>query len=209
MGKLVDRYKTYIQGERDQTIKENNKFLYHFRHLNINMQSPMWYALEKFEINNFQLSSMLFTIIFFLFVIDAVLIYSLMLKDVEERTYEFAMLRCLGFKNSSLVVLLFVQATFQSLPATIVGFLLSYMFMQAGQLALYIWLGIAMEIQLQWSMVFLSLLIGIAVPFLSNIQPIKKALGTSLRDALDRFRSGVDELLVQFVRAEDAGGSRT
>ena len=45
----------------------------------------------------FQLPSILYTIIFFMFIIDAIVIYSMMLMDVEERTYEFAMLRTLGF----------------------------------------------------------------------------------------------------------------
>lgn len=61
--------------------------------------------------------------------IDGILIYSQMLNDVEERTYEFAMLRCLGFKNSSLVILLLVQSFFQSVPATIIGFILLYIFL--------------------------------------------------------------------------------
>lgn len=68
--------------------------------------------MEKFEYVNFQLGSIFFTIIFFLFLIDGILIYSMMLNDVEERTYEFAMLRCLGFRNSSLVTLLLVQSFF-------------------------------------------------------------------------------------------------
>jgi len=86
------------------------------------------------------MGSILFAVIFFLFLIDGILIYSMMLSDVEERTYEFAMLRTLGFKNSSLVTLL------------------------------------------------LGLVTGIVVPMISKVYPIKQALGTSLRDALDRFR---------------------
>jgi ABC-type antimicrobial peptide transport system permease subunit len=54
------------------------------------------------------LKTMLFTVVFFMFVIDVILIYSIMLNDVEERTYEFAMLRTLGFKKFNLVVLLVI-----------------------------------------------------------------------------------------------------
>ena len=88
----------------------------------------MFHSVEKFEYVNIQLGSIFFTIIFFLFLIDGIIIYSMMLNDVEERTYEFAMLRTLGFKNSSLVTLLLVQACFQSIPATIIGFILLYIF---------------------------------------------------------------------------------
>lgn len=46
---------------------------------------------------------------------------------------------------------------------------------------------------------------GLVVPLASNIVPIKQALGTTLRDALDRFRAGVDDTEVQFIRMENAG----
>ncbi len=68
----------------------------------------MFDTIEKLEWLNFQLGSIFFSIIFFLFLIDGILIYSMMLNDVEERTYEFAMLRTLGYQNKSLVVLLVI-----------------------------------------------------------------------------------------------------
>jgi ABC-type antimicrobial peptide transport system permease subunit len=72
------------------------------------MAHPMFDTIEKLEWLNFQLGSIFFSIIFFLFLIDGILIYSMMLNDVEERTYEFAMLRTLGYQNKSLVVLLVI-----------------------------------------------------------------------------------------------------
>lgn len=64
-----------------------------------------------------------------------------------------------------------------------------------------------MGVKLHWTMVVLGLITGILVPMLSNIYPIKQALGTSLRNALDKFRAGVDEVQVEFVRMENAGTS--
>jgi hypothetical protein len=58
-------------------------------------------------------------------------------------------------------------------------------------------------------MIVLGILTGVVVPFGSNFHPIKKALGTSLRNALDRFRQGVDEIVVKFVRMENSGLSIT
>jgi hypothetical protein len=45
-------------------------------------------------------------------------------------------------------------------------------------------------------MIVLGLVTGLVVPLIGNMFPIKQALGTSLRNALDRFRQGVDELSV-------------
>lgn len=112
LGKLNNREDLYIYGMHDQLIHSYNAFLYHFRNVVLQVRAPMFKSVEKLEYVNFQLGSIFFTIIFFLFLIDGILIYSIMLNDVEERTYEFAMLRTLGFKNSSLVTLLVIQACF-------------------------------------------------------------------------------------------------
>ena len=112
LGKMNNREDMYIYGINDQLIHSYNCFLWHFRNKVMAVRSPIFLSVEKHEYVNFQLASIFFTIIFFLFLIDGILIYSMMLNDVEERTYEFAMLRTLGFKNSSLVTLLVVQACF-------------------------------------------------------------------------------------------------
>lgn len=54
------------------------------------------------------LENFMFMIIFFLCLISFILIYSLMQSDVEERTYEFAMLRTLGLQNKNLIILLLI-----------------------------------------------------------------------------------------------------
>lgn len=41
-----------------------------------------------------------------LLMLSILLIYSLMIGDVEEKTYEFGMLRALGFRKSWLIILL-------------------------------------------------------------------------------------------------------
>ena len=51
----------------------------------------------------------------------------------------------------------------------------------------------------------LGLLTGIGIPLFSNIYPIKQALGTKLRDALDLSRQSVDDFEVQVLRVENAG----
>ena len=52
------------------------------------------------------LSTSLSTIVFFLAILSIQLIYSLMLSDVEEKTYQYGMLRALGFRNKNLIGLI-------------------------------------------------------------------------------------------------------
>ena len=132
-----------------------------------------------------------------------------MLSDVDERTYDFAMLRCLGFKNSSLVVLLLMQALMYSIPATGIGFMLLEIFTSGVQIWLYEFADTSLSVSFSTSTYWLGFATGIGVPLLSNILPIRKALGTTLRDALDKSRASVNEQEVQVVRLEKMGINMT
>jgi len=54
---------------------------------------------------------------------------------------------------------------------------------------------------------FLGTFTGLMIPFISNIAPIKSALGSNLRNALDAFRPSIDDLEVEMVRFENQGMS--
>jgi ABC-type antimicrobial peptide transport system permease subunit len=84
--------------------------------------------LEKYQYVGATIPPLMFVINFIIVIVDAILIYTLFISDIEERTYEFAMLRTLGFQKRSLIILLTVQALFFSLPATMIGFVLLYNF---------------------------------------------------------------------------------
>ncbi len=61
------------------------------------------------------------TVVIFLGFLCTQLIYSLMLNDVEERTYEYAMLRALGFNNDNLIIAIFIQTFPFALPGIFIG----------------------------------------------------------------------------------------
>ena len=48
-------------------------------------------------------------------------------------------------------------------------------------------------------------MLGILLPLCSNIIPIRKAVATSLRDALDIFRKKVDSFTITMTQMEDLG----
>ena len=72
-------------------------FLHHFYDMDLQLAAPILTNMKFATFMDFQVETTLFIVIFFMFAIDVIVIYSIMVLDVEERTYEFAMLRCLGF----------------------------------------------------------------------------------------------------------------
>lgn len=137
-GKMTDRNGVFVNGW-DHGFREwgmqnkINTVMYPFRSLaQYSFSSPFCQMLEKVVYMNFTMDTLMFVINFIIVLVDAIMIYTLFISDIEERTYEFAMLRTLGFQKHSLVILLTVQALFFSLPATVIGFVLLYNFTTAA-----------------------------------------------------------------------------
>ena len=72
------------------------------------------------------LDGTLFTIIIFLAILSAMLLYSLMLSDVDSKTYDYAMLRALGFRKRMLVGMIIEQSLGFSLPGLFLGIIAAW-----------------------------------------------------------------------------------
>ena len=70
---------------------------------NITVTQPVLGQMKVYKGITTFLDTNLITITAFLAVLSAMLIYSLMLSEVEERTYEFGMLRALGFNTKNVM----------------------------------------------------------------------------------------------------------
>ena len=70
------------------------------------MATPVSQAKEGFEYISYFLNSIFGNIIFFLVFLSIMLIYSLMVADVDGKTYEMGMLRALGLKQRAIIYLI-------------------------------------------------------------------------------------------------------
>ena len=73
---------------------------------NISISAPLESQFKSTSSISAFLDGTLFTIIIFLGILSAMLLYSLMLSDVDSKTYDYAMLRALGFRKRMLVVMI-------------------------------------------------------------------------------------------------------
>lgn len=93
--------------------------------MNITTKSPVKESLNQFQYIKLFLDSTLFTIVVFILILSAMLIYSLMVSDIDEKTYEMAMLRALGLRTASLFQMIMLQSLIFAVPGLIVGLLIS------------------------------------------------------------------------------------
>jgi ABC-type antimicrobial peptide transport system permease subunit len=64
---------------------------------NATITTPLMTSLKETDMMKIFLNNTMITIVFFLGLLCVQLVYSLMLSDVEEKTYTYGMLRALGF----------------------------------------------------------------------------------------------------------------
>jgi len=128
-----------------------------------------------------------------------------MLSDVDNKTYEFGMLRALGFKQNSLVTLISMQSIFFSVPGLCGGLLVAYFLNIVVRYIIFSFSANSTNYQLSTTAVIIGICMGLFIPFFSNIIPIQRALGKNLRDSLDLFHRSVNELTVRIQRLQHLG----
>ena len=92
----------------------------------VNIQAPIYQIMSTVEIAKLFLQDIFIGIMFFLWILCVLLVYSLMLGNVDERTYEFGMMRSLGFKKNNLISLIILQGFIFAVPGTILGLTTAY-----------------------------------------------------------------------------------
>jgi ABC-type lipoprotein release transport system permease subunit len=142
-----------------------------------------------------------------LFFYCGMVIYSLMVANAETKTYEFGMLRALGMRTDALIELMLVQALFYAIPAIAVSVPLSYLANFPVQFGVSYYTSTPLDMSLSFVGMMIGFSVGLAMPIVANIVPIRRALSRTLRDALDLYHSVSNESVIRIQRLEEMGVS--
>jgi ABC-type antimicrobial peptide transport system permease subunit len=137
--------------------------------------------------------------------LGALLIYSLMLSNVDERTYEYGMLRALGMRQPVLIQLLLVQASYYSIPGAALGLLFAVVLFIPVAWALSTFIIVPFDMAMDAGSIMVAVALGLLVPIVSNMVPIRRALSSTLRDALDVYHSTKSSVQVTIIKLEKIG----
>jgi ABC-type antimicrobial peptide transport system permease subunit len=156
----------------------------------IQYETPVVRQLRRNRFTSMYLALILDILVFILSVLSIVLIYSLLMINVESRTFEIAIRRMLGSTRRDVIVLLGAQALSYSVPALVIGMPVAaagttnFVNLLSSRLA-----GIPLQGGLTAGGVLYGLLLGLLIPIVASIGPIKTALEKRLVEALDTKRS--------------------
>ena len=130
---------------------------------------------------------LIFDILLLIFVvISCLLIYSLLLISVETKAFEIGVMRLVGLTKAAFVALIMAQASMFVLPSLILGYVLSIPSIWLLYSLLFDSddLSTTPSIVPSWQSTFLAVAIGLLMPTLSAIVPIRAALSKSLSESL-------------------------
>ena len=144
------------------------------------------------------------TIVAFLVIMCVQLMYSLMISDVDEKTYEFGMLRALGFNIKNLKMAIVIKAAVFSAPGITTGLLSAFCSNYAIRYLLFDLIKMYESYYLKWTSVAIGATVGLIIPQISSILPIRRALGKNLRESLDK-QSRSTTIQISSKRIEDLG----
>ena len=175
----------------------------------VNIQAPIYAVMSSLEIAKLFLQDIFIGIIIFLWILCVLLVYSLMSGNVEERTYEFGMMRSLGFKKNNLILLIILQGFIFAIPGLILGLTSSYI---ANNFIAYLftdYTALVMPFYLSKYNIIFGVGVGISIPLISSYFPIKKSLDDNLRETLSIFNKKIGDIVVSIVKLENLGVSPT
>eukprot|EP00004_Rigifila_ramosa_P022811 TRINITY_DN6304_c0_g1_i1.p1 TRINITY_DN6304_c0_g1~~TRINITY_DN6304_c0_g1_i1.p1 ORF type:complete len:1190 (-),score=307.13 TRINITY_DN6304_c0_g1_i1:20-3532(-) len=170
-------------------------------------QLPLASSLELSYFLRLFLDQLFGAALVLLLILGILLIFSLMLSDVEEKTYEYGMLRALGMPTDTLINILLTQGSAFAIPGICFGLVVAYLTNIPATVYIASYAYVQASFQFSQKAVLVPVLIGLFVPILSNIVPIRRALSTTLRDSLDVYHQTYNDTTVKIIRLEDLGMS--
>eukprot|EP01130_Rhizamoeba_saxonica_P014410 TRINITY_DN6293_c0_g1_i1.p1 TRINITY_DN6293_c0_g1~~TRINITY_DN6293_c0_g1_i1.p1 ORF type:complete len:1033 (-),score=164.52 TRINITY_DN6293_c0_g1_i1:42-3140(-) len=191
----------YISQQKN-VIDVTDKIIYALGYSSVETTLPVLDKLEDFQFFSLFLGLVLNLIIFILLFLSVLLIYSLLMINVETKTFELGVLRMIGAKKKAIIMLVLVQALSYSLPSWIFGILASYG--TSFYVSNYVTksTGVPVPSGLNSSGVAWATFLGYAVPIVSSIFPIMNALNKNLQDSLDTRRSKTAAVKVKLERSD-------
>jgi ABC-type antimicrobial peptide transport system permease subunit len=210
VGMFRDRFSTYYLGreERNKELIRKSDLL--FLSLGVDfagsVQYPISAALGGFYFFQLFLGSLFQAVAVVIAVLGALLVYTLLLTNSEEKSFEVAIMRSQGMYRSQLAHLLVFQSAVFIVPAVAVGIGFLLVVNAILEVALAIFTAAPAEPgRVDTASIVVPIVFGFAVPFAANWEPTKRALLASLRDALDVYRQAASETKVTALKLAELG----
>ncbi|KAK5577019.1 hypothetical protein RB653_001956 [Dictyostelium firmibasis] len=172
----------------------------------VTFTTPLATTLQLFIYTKLSLNQIFNCVAAVLLVLGALMVYSLLLSDVEGKTFEYGMLRAQGMRQYALILLLLTQSLYFSIPGIVFGLFIGWCLYAIVAYFVYVqFVLLPIDLTYHTTSILSGLFMGFLMPIVANIAPIQRALSRTLRDALDVYHQVKNETLVKIEKLEEVG----
>lgn len=126
---------------------------------------------------------------------------------MEQKEYENAMLRILGWNKKYIVIVTILKSVlFTIIPGATLGLVIAEKITALLKQVIYQYALIKLDLSFTSDAILVGLACALLLPMVSMIQPLQMATSIELRDALDTYRRKSNDVSVQFTRLQDMYG---
>ena len=184
---MVDDYDNLL----GKGIKYMNKIVIKFGSLqNYDVFMPLINAMNRYKYGTTLLNLILNLILLAIFGLSLILIHSLLLITTETHSFEFGILRLVGNTKKCIIIIIFLECIYFSIPAFILALIASYFILDKINEIIKQELNTDLNISLTWTSFIMAFLLNFLGPIISSIFPIrnilKKNIATSLNTILNK-----------------------
>ena len=205
-----NRINYYLESDYNQLVRngvtyanEITKQIDTIYHMKVTM--PVIKGLEQFKYGNVLLNMILNIIIFALFGLSLILIYSLLLITTETNAFEFGILRLIGNTKNNVILIVIMQCISFSVPGFILAFILHFQILKIINLSIKNYLHSNLDLGFTQNGFVISFIINFLGPIIAAIFPIrgilKKNIATSLNTMINKT-SGMKIEIISLEKSE-------
>lgn len=147
------------------------------------LDGPAWQIFSLF------LDQILHACIFVLCCLGVLVVYALALGDVESKQFELGMLRALGLRHMTLAHLLSLHTIAFAVPGLCLGLAVASVSHAGLASVLSAFAALRLPTALPQPALILGLCLGVLTPAVAVIIPLRRAMSSNLRQALDVYHS--------------------
>lgn len=203
------RTDVYIDSNYDvvqrRLINFASRALYFIGFPDVNVTLDILSTLYELRFFTIYLGLILSIILTILFILSAMLIYSLLMISIETRTFELGIHRMVGMSRFSVIEMLLSQACSYSLPAWVVGLIFAQIVVRILLNIIEANVQVPITKFLTPDSIGLATGLGLLIPLIAAVVPIRNALNQNLHDALDTLHSKTLAVKVSIERSEEDG----
>ena len=189
-----NRINNYIYSDYADLVMKGtqyaNEIIKHVAHLDtIFVDMPIIEVMEKYNYGNVLVNLIMNVILFSLFILSIVLIYSLLTITIETNYFEFGIMRMIGVTKIDIIIIVILQCISFALPAFILALIVHSYIIDIINTSLMKLLHTDLILSIDYTSILFACVVNFMAPIIAGMFPIYNVIHKEISHTLNTMKS--------------------